>query len=59
MTEADPSEEQDDELFEHHRIVADLKQGLVRIDKFLMARLPNVTQNKNSSGNSRGLCESE
>lgn len=42
--------EEDDELFEHHRIVADPKQGLVRIDKFLMARLPNVTRTKIQSG---------
>jgi len=39
-------EEQDDELFEHHRIVADGKQGLIRIDKFLMARLPNASRTK-------------
>ncbi len=35
-----------DELFEHHRIVADKKQGLIRIDKFLTDRLPNATRNK-------------
>lgn len=38
--------EEDDALFEHHRIVADPKQQLLRIDKFLMDRLPNVTRNK-------------
>ncbi|ELR73653.1 Ribosomal large subunit pseudouridine synthase D [Fulvivirga imtechensis AK7] len=38
--------EEDDELFEHHRIVADPKQQLLRIDRFLMDRLPNVTRNK-------------
>lgn len=38
--------EEDDELFEHHRIIADPKQQLLRIDKFLMDRLPNVTRNK-------------
>ncbi|UII28079.1 RluA family pseudouridine synthase [Fulvivirga maritima] len=37
---------EDDELYEHHRIVADPKQQLLRIDKFLMDRLPNVTRNK-------------
>lgn len=36
----------DDELFEHHRIVADARQSLIRIDKFLMDRLPNVSRNK-------------
>lgn len=43
------SEEQDDlegELYEHHRIVVDAGQELLRIDKFLMDRLPNVTRNK-------------
>jgi 23S rRNA pseudouridine1911/1915/1917 synthase len=39
-------EEQDDELFEHHRITADQKQGPTRIDKFLMDRLPNATRTK-------------
>lgn len=39
-------EEQDDELFEHHHIVADAKQSLLRVDKFLMDRLPHVTRNK-------------
>jgi len=36
----------DEELFEHHRIVADLGQGLVRIDKFLSDRLSNATRTK-------------
>ena len=43
-------EDQDDELFEHHRIVADAGQTLVRIDKFLMDRLPNVTRTKIQAG---------
>lgn len=43
-------EEQDDELFEHHRIVADARQSLVRVDKFLMDRLPNVTRTKIQNG---------
>lgn len=38
--------EDSDELYEHHRIVVDKKQALLRIDKFLMDRLPNVTRNK-------------
>ena len=33
-------------LFEHHAITADPKQALLRIDKFLMDRLPNTTRNK-------------
>lgn len=48
--EAELPEEQDDELFEHHRIVADAGQTLVRIDKFLMDRLPNVTRTKIQAG---------
>ncbi len=48
-------EEDDDALFEHHRIVADAKQGLVRIDKFLMARLPNVTRTKIQNGIREGF----
>ncbi|HEY5746748.1 MAG TPA: RluA family pseudouridine synthase [Chryseolinea sp.] len=47
--------EQDDELFEHHRITADAKQSLVRIDKFLMARLPNVTRTKIQAGIHEGF----
>lgn len=43
-------EENDDELFEHHRIVADAKQSLIRIDKFLLDRLPNVTRTKIQNG---------
>lgn len=34
------------ELYEHHRIVADRGQGLLRIDKFLMARIENASRNK-------------
>lgn len=36
----------DDGLYEHHQLKADPKQELLRIDKFLMDRLPNVTRNK-------------
>jgi 23S rRNA pseudouridine1911/1915/1917 synthase len=45
-----PDDEQDDELFEHHRIIADSRQSLMRIDKFLMDRLPNVTRTKIQDG---------
>lgn len=48
-------EYQEDELFEHHHIVADPKQALLRIDKFLMDRLPNVTRNKVQNGIRDGL----
>ena len=46
MSENQEQVEENDELFEHHRIVVDPKQQLLRIDKFLMDRLPNVTRNK-------------
>jgi 23S rRNA pseudouridine1911/1915/1917 synthase len=39
------SEEQD-ELYEHYRIVCDPKQGPIRIDKFLFNRIENVSRNK-------------
>lgn len=56
MTDIDTLlDEQDDELFEHHRIVADPKQSLIRIDKFLMARLPNVTRTKIQTGINEGF----
>ncbi|HNC32783.1 MAG TPA: S4 domain-containing protein, partial [Bacteroidia bacterium] len=35
-----------DELFEHHRIVVDNGQVQMRIDKFLTARMANVTRNR-------------
>lgn len=39
-------EEQNDELFEHYRIEADPKQSALRVDRFLMTRLPNVTRSR-------------
>ncbi len=39
-------DEQEQDLFEHHRLVADKGQSLLRIDKFLMCRLENVSRNK-------------
>lgn len=39
------ADEQED-LFEHHRIVADPGQEPLRVDKFLMDRLANATRNK-------------
>lgn len=40
------NQEEEDTLFEHHKIVADPKQSLLRVDKFLMDKLANVTRNK-------------
>jgi 23S rRNA pseudouridine1911/1915/1917 synthase len=42
--EADASEEQ--ELFEHFRLVVDKGQKLIRIDKFLMNRIENASRTK-------------
>lgn len=50
-----PDDSDDDALFEHHRIVADPKQSLLRIDKFLMDRLPNVTRTKIQTGIHEGF----
>lgn len=38
--------ENDDDLFEHHRIVADKGQGQVRIDKFLFDRLEKTSRTR-------------
>ena len=40
----------DDDLYEHYRIVVDKGQSLLRIDKFLMDRIPNATRNKIQQG---------
>lgn len=48
-------DEQDDVLFEHHRIIADPKQGLIRLDKFLMDRIPNATRTKIQGGITAGF----
>lgn len=39
-------QEQNEELFEHHRLVADEGQSPLRIDKFLFNLLPNTSRNK-------------
>jgi 23S rRNA pseudouridine1911/1915/1917 synthase len=36
----------EDELFEHHKFKVDKGQELIRIDKFLLDRLPNTSRNK-------------
>jgi 23S rRNA pseudouridine1911/1915/1917 synthase len=42
-----PEEQEDDqELYEHYRVVADKGQDLLRIDKFLMNRVQNATRTK-------------
>jgi 23S rRNA pseudouridine1911/1915/1917 synthase len=42
------------ELFEHHNIIADVGQDLVRLDKFLVDRLPNTSRNKIQSAATAG-----
>jgi len=52
MNEEEDIEElsEDPELYEHFRIVIDPKQSMIRIDKFLMDRLPNASRNKLQNG---------
>jgi 23S rRNA pseudouridine1911/1915/1917 synthase len=38
--------DEESELYEHHRVIADPGQSLLRIDKFLMDRLPNTSRSK-------------
>jgi len=51
----DEKQSSDDGWFEHYRLVADPKQTLIRLDKFLMDRLPNVTRNKLQEGIRQGF----
>jgi 23S rRNA pseudouridine1911/1915/1917 synthase len=46
MSEAEDPEEEEQELYEHYRVVADKGQELLRIDKFLMDRVPNTSRTK-------------
>ncbi len=39
-------QEEEEELFEHHHFVADKGQEVLRIDKFLIDRMPNTSRNK-------------
>ena len=40
------NEQEEQELYEHLRIVADKGQALLRIDKFLMNRVENTSRNR-------------
>ncbi|MFW5708194.1 MAG: RluA family pseudouridine synthase [Bacteroidota bacterium] len=44
--EEEKNEQEEQELYEHYRFVADKGQGMLRIDKFLMARLESTSRNK-------------
>ena len=48
VMEAEDLELQDEEqgLYEHHRIVVDKGQEMIRIDKFIVNRIQNATRNK-------------
>ena len=46
MSEAEDPEDEDQELFEHYNITADKGQEPLRIDKFLMDRIPNTSRTK-------------
>ena len=46
MTENNGSQEDEQELYEHYRFIVDKGQGLLRIDKFLMSRIENVSRSK-------------
>ncbi len=49
MEEQDVSnleDEQSEELYEHHRFKADPGQEVLRIDKYLLDRMPNTSRNK-------------
>ncbi|MCO5258987.1 MAG: RluA family pseudouridine synthase [Crocinitomicaceae bacterium] len=37
---------EEEELYEHHRVVVDPGQFMIRIDKYLMDRLPNTSRNR-------------
>ncbi len=41
-----PASDPTDELFEHYHFVIDANQEPLRLDKYLMNRIPNVTRNK-------------
>ena len=46
MSEAEDPEDEDQELFEHFNITADKGQEPLRVDKFLMDRIPNTSRTK-------------
>lgn len=46
LENVDNSENEEEELFEHYRFKVDSGQEVIRIDKFLLDRLPNTSRNK-------------
>ena len=49
------TEEVEEELYDHYRLVADPGQGLGRVDKFVMVRLPRVSRTKIQVGIEAGF----
>ncbi len=49
------TEDDDDVFYEQHRLMADAGQSLVRLDKFITDRLPNVTRTKVQKAIEAGL----
>src|SRR5665213_1021497 len=49
-----PATDSDQELYEHHRFVVDPGQELLRIDKFLIHKLANVSRTKISTAADAG-----
>jgi len=49
------TEQDEDELYEHHRVKVDPGQSTLRIDKYLMHRLPNTTRNKIQNASKNGF----
>ncbi len=45
-TEKHDSDQDSEELFEHYKFTADKGQEVLRIDKFLLDRMPNTSRNK-------------
>jgi 23S rRNA pseudouridine1911/1915/1917 synthase len=46
MTDNQPDESEEDDLYEHHRLVVDAGQAMLRIDRFLDTKLANATRTK-------------
>jgi 23S rRNA pseudouridine1911/1915/1917 synthase len=46
MENEDELERSDEGLYEHYRFKADLGQEIIRVDKYLLDRLPNTSRNK-------------
>jgi len=49
-----PDQDKDKEYFEHHRVVADSGQSLLRVDRFLTNHLENLSRSKIQDAASRG-----